>query len=276
MVDGEVVMAARKAKRRTFRLGAVLIVGVLGALFIFAALRSEKETPSPIPRNAPAFTELWDEMAEMTPARQEAYLQQLSGSIADWTGWVNGVEEAEVDTYQVWVDMVPAADYGALRGATFYTDEDALVLLPSQRVRVSGEIRCCPDFSGQFYIRLMHVTVNSGEATAERAIRARTSVPQPADPGTEARVMIVDWMDRPVPDKPGYVYVEGIVRNVGNTSATFVKVRVRCVDAQGKLVARESCCAKPDEIRPGDDGTFQAIIKDDPNIEAFEVMLRTD
>ena len=87
---------------------------------------------------------------------------------------------------------------------------------------------------------------------------------------TKANIEIVDWTNR-LSDPPLYYYVEGILKNTGNKTADFVKVKVTAYDIDEKLISLNNVYADPFTIVPGQESTFQAMVENDSRIKRFRI-----
>ena len=96
---------------------------------------------------------------------------------------------------------------------------------------------------------------------------------QTSPPASGARIKLIDWTNRW--DSTGeYIYIEGILKNIGNITAEFVKVKVISVDAQGKLISIDDAYADPYMMSPGQESTFKISIRSDPGIKDFKIKLQ--
>lgn len=87
---------------------------------------------------------------------------------------------------------------------------------------------------------------------------------------SKAKMDVVDWNHR-LSGFGNYIYVEGILRNVGDEIAESVKVKVTSLDAQGKPVSIEDAYADPSAVAPDQETTFQVMVRNDPRIERFKL-----
>jgi hypothetical protein len=67
-----------------------------------------------------------------------------------------------------------------------------------------------------------------------------------------------------------YYYVEGILKNNGKGTASYVKVEIRALDKYGKLVSINDGYADPSTVAPGQDTTYQIMVKYDSKIDKFD------
>ena len=92
----------------------------------------------------------------------------------------------------------------------------------------------------------------------------------PPETITKANIEIVDWTNR-LSDPPIYYYVEGILKNIGNKTADFVKVKIISYDINDKLVSLNDTYADPYTIAPSQEATFQVMVEQDSRIERFGI-----
>ena len=57
-----------------------------------------------------------------------------------------------------------------------------------------------------------------------------------------------------------YVHLEGVVKNTGDVSVEFVKVKARALGGRGKLVALDASYSDPSTLGPGQEGTFSIMM----------------
>ena len=94
----------------------------------------------------------------------------------------------------------------------------------------------------------------------------------PPESITKADIEIVDWTNR-LSDPPIYYYVEGILKNIGNKTANFVKVKVIAYDINDKLVSLNNAYADPYTMTPNQESTFQVMVEQDSRIERFGIKI---
>jgi len=87
---------------------------------------------------------------------------------------------------------------------------------------------------------------------------------------SKANIEIIDWTNR-LSDPPLYYYVEGILKNTGNETADFVKVKITAYDIDKKLVSLNDIHAEPYTIVPNQEATFQVMIEQDSRIKDFGI-----
>ncbi|MBA7535270.1 hypothetical protein ES705_27523 [subsurface metagenome] len=87
---------------------------------------------------------------------------------------------------------------------------------------------------------------------------------------TKKTVIFIDWTYY----KDGnYYYVEGIIRNVGQDTKSYVKVKALAYDKQKKLVTLKEGYSDPMDLEPGQEGTFKIMVKYNERISSFEVRI---
>ena len=94
--------------------------------------------------------------------------------------------------------------------------------------------------------------------------------PKPLVSKKKADIKVVDWINRLSPSGD-YVYVEGIIKNIGDSSAYYTEVIIKALDKQGKLVCIEKTYADPSTILPKQEVTFKVMVKNYKNINSFKL-----
>ena len=94
--------------------------------------------------------------------------------------------------------------------------------------------------------------------------------PKPLVSKKKANIKVVDWINRLSPSGD-YVYVEGIIKNIGDSSAYYTEVIIKALDKQGKLVCIERTYADPSTILPKQEVTFKVMVKNYKNINSFKL-----
>lgn len=95
----------------------------------------------------------------------------------------------------------------------------------------------------------------------------------PANPPrliTKANIEIIDWTNR-LSNPPLYYYVEGILKNTGNKTADFIKVKIISYDIDNKLISLTDTYSDPYTLTPNQEATFQVIVEKDSRIEKFGI-----
>jgi hypothetical protein len=88
------------------------------------------------------------------------------------------------------------------------------------------------------------------------------------DPGAD--IQIVDWTYY-ISDTGNYYYIEGILKNVGNSKLNYVEAKAIAFDKNKKLVTLKRSYANPHTLEPGEKATFKIMIKYDERIKNFEL-----
>lgn len=83
-----------------------------------------------------------------------------------------------------------------------------------------------------------------------------------------AKIKIIDKVQR-ASSSANYFYLEGIVKNTGDVSVEYVKVKVRALDSRGKLVLLKASYTEPTSLDPGQEGTYSILMRDDKDIKTF-------
>lgn len=102
------------------------------------------------------------------------------------------------------------------------------------------------------------------EAEAQLKARIKELENQP-----KAEIKFVDSNNR-LSGSGNYYYVEGILKNNGKGNAYSVKVEVRALDKYGKLVSIDYGYAKPSTIAPGQEATYQIMVRYNSKIDNFD------
>ena len=67
-----------------------------------------------------------------------------------------------------------------------------------------------------------------------------------------------------------YYYVEGILKNNGKGTTSYVKVEIRALDKYGKLVSIHGGYADPHTLAPGQEASYQIMVEYDSKIDKFD------
>lgn len=111
---------------------------------------------------APPFKEIRSEMEIMTDAQWMKYTEQLKGTrVANWTGWIEDVNEKTFGGYELWIDMDSPDAVLSLYEISFDIPEDlALGFRKDQAVTFSGRIESIrKGIFGECRIQLVNATV---------------------------------------------------------------------------------------------------------------------
>ena len=109
-------------------------------------------------------------------------------------------------------------------------------------------------------------TVVKGKFIAEQNGSSPDITPPP---GAELTGRI-DHFDNTYRTEGGYLHIQGKVRNGTNSTVASVKVRVTFFNQAGGVVRNESTLINPLELSPGAVGTYQLIVKLQPDIATFK------
>lgn len=94
---------------------------------------------------------------------------------------------------------------------------------------------------------------------------------------SKAKVEIVDWTSR-LSSTGNYIFVEGTLKNISDTTAKSVRVKVESMDAKGVPVSFDDAHAKPYTISPGQEASFKVWVENNPwtEIEHFKLSVHGD
>ena len=88
------------------------------------------------------------------------------------------------------------------------------------------------------------------------------------------KIKIVDWNNRPSASG-NYIYVEGSLKNIGDQTAERVRVKVKSLDSNGKIVSIDDGYADPSLIAPNKEGIFQIMVENNYKIKEFSLIILT-
>jgi len=88
------------------------------------------------------------------------------------------------------------------------------------------------------------------------------------------KIKIVDWNNR-LSTYGSYIYVEGSLKNIGDQTAEGVRVKVKSLDSNGKIVSIDDGYADPSLIAPNKEGIFQIMVKNNYKIKEFSLIVLT-
>ena len=101
------------------------------------------------------------------------------------------------------------------------------------------------------------------------------------EPQTEApikekyKINIVDWNNR-LSISGNYIYVEGSLKNIGNQTAEKLRIIVKSLDTNGKLVSIDDGYTNPSLIAPNKEAIFQIMLKNNYKIKKFSLIVLTE
>jgi len=104
-------------------------------------------------------------------------------------------------------------------------------------------------------------TIPESKSKSEPKIESKTE--------PTANIKIVDWTQR-ISDGGNYYIVDGILKNIGNVTVKFLKVKVITFDSKGNLVSIEEAYASPSTLKANQEATFTAMPTYTPKIKSFE------
>ena len=101
------------------------------------------------------------------------------------------------------------------------------------------------------------------------------------EPQTEApikekyKINIVDWNNR-LSISGNYIYVEGSLKNIGNQTAEKLRIIVKSLDTNGKLVSIDDGYTNPSLIAPNKEAIFQIMLNNNYKIKKFSLIVLTE
>lgn len=90
----------------------------------------------------------------------------------------------------------------------------------------------------------------------------------------EYKIKIVDWNNR-LSASGNYIYVEGSLKNIGDQTAEEVRVKVKSLDSNGKIVSIDDGYADPSLIAPNKEAIFQIMVANNYKIKEFSLIVLT-
>jgi len=94
------------------------------------------------------------------------------------------------------------------------------------------------------------------------------SIPTSSDEKKDSIIKVVDWTNY-ISDTGNYVYVEGILQNIGKVNATNLKVSIQALDKNKKLVSITNGYAEPSTLTPNGKAIFNIMVSYKPEIKYF-------
>ena len=88
------------------------------------------------------------------------------------------------------------------------------------------------------------------------------------------KIKIIDWNNR-LSTYGSYIYVEGSLKNIGDQTAEGVRVKVKSLDSNGKIVSIDDGYADPSLIAPNKEGIFQIMVRNNYKIKEFSLIILT-
>jgi len=92
----------------------------------------------------------------------------------------------------------------------------------------------------------------------------------PPETITKADIEIVNWTNY-LSDSKNYYYIDGILKNVGNEKASYVKVKIKSFDINDNLISIDEWYADPFDIFPDQEATFSAMVSYSSKIYKFKL-----
>jgi len=94
------------------------------------------------------------------------------------------------------------------------------------------------------------------------------SIPTSSDEKKDSIIKVVDWTNY-ISDTGNYVYVEGILQNIGKVNATNLKVSIQALDKNKKLVSITNGYAEPSTLTPNGKAIFNIMVSYKSEIKYF-------
>lgn len=98
----------------------------------------------------------------------------------------------------------------------------------------------------------------------------RTPFPTATPDDSSNALEIVDWVWYTSPGG-GYIYVDGLIKNISRRPMAFVKIHIALFDSQNRLLGTESGYIDADLLLPGQTATFKLMAIKPPNIEWVKI-----
>jgi len=91
----------------------------------------------------------------------------------------------------------------------------------------------------------------------------------------KSKIKIVDWNNRPS-TTGNYIYVEGCLENIGDQTAEMVRVTVKSLDSNEKIISIDSAFTEPSSIAPNKEAIFQIMVENNYKIKKFSLIVLTE
>lgn len=88
-------------------------------------------------------------------------------------------------------------------------------------------------------------------------------------------IEVTDWTSY-LSKTGNYYYVEGLLKNVGNTIIEYLKIKIIAYDSKGNLVSINECYADPSTLNPNQKAVFKAMPVYKSEIKSFELLVIHD
>jgi len=91
----------------------------------------------------------------------------------------------------------------------------------------------------------------------------------------KCKIKMVDWNNRPSATG-NYIYVEGCLENIGDQTAEMVRVNVKSLDSNDKIISIDSGFTEPSLIAPREEAIFQIMVENNYKIKKFSLIVLTE
>jgi len=88
-------------------------------------------------------------------------------------------------------------------------------------------------------------------------------------------IEVTDWTSY-LSKTGNYYYVEGLLKNVSNTTVEYLKIKIIAYDSKGNLVSITQCYSDPSTLAPNQKAIFKAMPVFKPEIKSFELLVIYD
>jgi len=85
-----------------------------------------------------------------------------------------------------------------------------------------------------------------------------------------AKIQVVDWTQY-LSNTGNYYYVEGLLKNIGESKVDYVEVKAIAFDKAKNLVCLNKTYADPHTLEPGEEATFKIMVRYNSRIDNFEL-----
>jgi len=91
----------------------------------------------------------------------------------------------------------------------------------------------------------------------------------------KCKIKIVDWNNRPSATG-NYIYIEGCLENIGEQTAEMVRINVKSLDSNDKIISIDSAFAQPSLIASSEEAIFQIMVENNYKIKKFSLIVLTE
>ena len=91
----------------------------------------------------------------------------------------------------------------------------------------------------------------------------------------KCKIKIVDWNNRPSATG-NYIYIEGCLENIGDQTAEMVRVNVKSLDSNDKIISIDSGFTEPTLITPSEEAIFKIMVENNYKIKKFSLIVLTE